>query len=192
MARKPGFYRKDGWFVTSAGGRQHHKLCRVAEGEQLARSRLLELVGDQEIRFSRTKLYLVWRGLFYRKYRYPTPVCDEWNDFLKFRSWALDNGYREGLSIDRIDNSAGYSPQNCRWVTQKTQMNNTSVNVRITIREETKTVTEWSEDPRCRVSKNMLIKRVRQIRRFLGLDKHLTANMAILEPFSQSRLSEPR
>ena len=46
-------------------------------------------------------------------------VCDEWlNDFNKFKEWALNNGFKRHLTIDRIDNSKGYSPDNCRWVTQ--------------------------------------------------------------------------
>jgi hypothetical protein len=53
----------------------------------------------------------------------------EWqNDFAVFQSWALSNGYHEGLSIDRIDNDKGYYPGNCRFVTHKEQMRNTSRN----------------------------------------------------------------
>ena len=75
-------------------------------------------------------------------------LCDEWDDengFEKFYNWSIENGWKPGLSIDRIDNNKGYSPDNCRWTTQKTQANNTRRNRMITINEETHTLTEWAE-----------------------------------------------
>lgn len=52
-------------------------------------------------------------------------VCAEWsNSFLSFYNWAISNGYNDSLTIDRIDNSKGYSPNNCRWVTIEEQTRN--------------------------------------------------------------------
>lgn len=72
-------------------------------------------------------------------------MCDEWkNDFLAFKEWALANGYKDGLSIDRINNDGNYEPSNCRWTTMKTQSNNRRGLHHITHNGETKTITEWS------------------------------------------------
>ena len=52
-------------------------------------------------------------------------MCDEWkNSFETFAEWANSNGYSDELTIDRIDNDLGYTPDNCRWVDYKTQENN--------------------------------------------------------------------
>ena len=74
-------------------------------------------------------------------------VCDEWlgeNGFANFSAWAKANGYKDGLSIDRIDNSLGYSPDNCRWVDMQTQQNNRTNNRIITANGETHTMADWA------------------------------------------------
>lgn len=51
-------------------------------------------------------------------------VCEEWQEFLGFHAWAVANGYRDDLQIDRIDNDGPYCPENCRWVTAAENMKN--------------------------------------------------------------------
>ena len=75
-------------------------------------------------------------------------VCDEWRGkygFINFRKWAFENGYKEGLSIDRIDNSKSYCPENCRWVTMTVQQNNRTNNRVLTINGTTDTMANWSK-----------------------------------------------
>lgn len=74
-------------------------------------------------------------------------VCDEWlNDFTAFYDWSMENGYSDKLTIDRKDNDGPYAPWNCRWATQKEQGNNTRVNVLVTCRGKTQTVSEWADE----------------------------------------------
>lgn len=73
-------------------------------------------------------------------------VCEEWEkDFSAFLNWAIANGWAQGLSLDRIDNNKGYSPENCRWATQKEQCNNKRNNIKASFAGTTKTLTEWAE-----------------------------------------------
>lgn len=73
-------------------------------------------------------------------------VCSEWHDYPTFREWALENGYRDDLSIDREDNDGNYCPENCRWADDDTQANNTSRNINITFNGKTMTLKQWSKE----------------------------------------------
>lgn len=71
-------------------------------------------------------------------------MCDEWkNDFQAFYDWAISNGYKEGLSVDRINNNGNYEPNNCRWATRKQQNRNKRSNITYTINGVTKCLAEW-------------------------------------------------
>ncbi len=72
-------------------------------------------------------------------------ICNEWlSDFKNFYEWAINNGYQNNLTIDRIDNDGNYEPGNCRWATIQEQCYNKSNTVYITIDGETNTILEWS------------------------------------------------
>lgn len=76
-------------------------------------------------------------------------VCKEWEeDYKKFYNWAIENGYKENqqkkYTIDRIDNSKGYNPKNCRLLSIQKQQSNRTNNHFITYKGETHTVSEWA------------------------------------------------
>lgn len=86
-----------------------------------------------------TRLYNIWKTMCQRCFnknnaKYQNyggrgiSICEEWNDFLSFKEWAINNGYSEVLTIDRIDVNGNYEPSNCRWVTLEMQANNKSNN----------------------------------------------------------------
>lgn len=83
-------------------------------------------------------------------------VCDEWlnkerisrssKGWVVFKDWALSHGYTDELTIDRIDNNKGYSPENCRWITLKEQMSNRRFCNLITYNGKTQSLAQWCEE----------------------------------------------
>lgn len=73
-------------------------------------------------------------------------VCAEWLDYPTFYSWAVSKGYAENLTLDRVENNKGYSPDNCRWATSTEQNSNRRNNVLLTHNGETKTLQQWARD----------------------------------------------
>lgn len=88
-------------------------------------------------------------------------VCEQWaSSFPAFRDWAMGNNYRDDLTLDRRDNNGIYSPANCRWATTGQQSRNHRGNRSLTAWGETKLLVEWSEDPRCGVSRWVIATRL--------------------------------
>ena len=114
----------------------------------------------------KTQIYKTWAGIKdrtnpnnhnckdnYRKLG--ITMCDEWRDnFMAFYNWAIANGYKEEklsngrnkYEIDRIDTYGNYCPENCRWITQKEQMNNQTTNKFITYKDRTQTLAQWCDE----------------------------------------------
>lgn len=119
------------------------------------------------------KLYTSWYNMLRRCYRDTTAqwedyggrgitVESEWHNFDNFYIWALNNGFEIGLQLDRIDVNKGYSPANCRYVTQKKNARNKRNSRYFTAFGEAKILMEWAEDDRCVVNYGILRNRLYQ------------------------------
>lgn len=96
-----------------------------------------------------TRIYKCWRGMKDRvksnKNYKDVRVCDDWNNsFQSFYLWAINNGYSDSLTLDRIDPYGNYEPSNCRWADYKVQENNRTNNHIIEIGGVRHTASEWS------------------------------------------------
>lgn len=104
-----------------------------------------------------TRLYSIWSSMKTRCYNpksesYPDyggrgiKVCDKWKEnFEEFYHWANKNGYREHLTLDRIENDENYCPENCRWATGLQQGRNKRNNIIIKINNSERLLLEWCE-----------------------------------------------
>ena len=109
---------------------------------------------------SKTRIYKIWDGMKYRCYKEGSQswkhygargikVCEEWldkdNGFINFYNWSINNGYKEDLTIDRINVNGNYEPDNCRWITLKEQAVNKTDNRYIEYQGEVKALAEWAD-----------------------------------------------
>lgn len=107
---------------------------------------------------SNTKLYRVWatmkarcnnpKSKSYKDYgNRGIKLCDEWNNsFQTFAEWALQNGYKEGLTIERINVNRDYSPKNCTWVPKNSQAQNRRTCIMFEHNGERKNLMAWSHE----------------------------------------------
>ena len=108
---------------------------------------------------SKDRIYNIYRGMKSRclnknNYSYShygergIKVCDEWlgeTGFKNFYDWAMNHGYSDELSIDRINVDGNYDPNNCRWATKDEQQCNKTNSILIEYKGEKKTVAEWAK-----------------------------------------------
>lgn len=107
---------------------------------------------------SATRLYRIWAGIKSRcvyngNDRYKDyggrgiKMCDEWvNSYENFRDWALSNGYKEGLTIERIDVNGNYCPKNCTWIPKCEQAKNRRSCYAIEYNGKTQNLTDWCNE----------------------------------------------
>ena len=105
-----------------------------------------------------TRLYRIWKHMrrrclcpnnkAYKNYGgRGIKICDEWADsYIAFRDWSIAHGYKDSLTLDRIDNNGMYCPQNCRWASAVTQANNKRSNHLITHNGKTQTIAQWARE----------------------------------------------
>lgn len=118
----------------------------------------LSHIGNTKHNMHNTKLYSKYSGMLrrcnnkneksYKNYGgRGISVCPEWShSFMSFYHWAINNGYQDGLTIDRIDNNGNYCPENCRWVDNKTQSNNRRSNRIYTMDGKTQNLSQWCKE----------------------------------------------
>lgn len=123
-----------------------------------------------------TRIYSIWRGMKQRccnknstHYKYygerGIKICQEWlNNFMNFYNWAINNGYADNLSIDRINVNGNYEPSNCRWITLKEQNDNRRNNNIITIWDKTQNLEHWCKE--LNIKRSQVYKLVRKGKSF--------------------------
>jgi hypothetical protein len=102
--------------------------------KDLAKERIISITKTHGL--SKTPIHRIWCGI---KTRVGNPnhkdyqwygargvtMCEEWeNDFMSFYTWSTNNGWKDGLQIDRKDVNGNYEPSNCRWVTNEVNSKN--------------------------------------------------------------------
>lgn len=148
--------KEDGRFYQPSGQTQRAFLCRCDCGN-ISRVRLSHLItgrvsscgcnfgerhGD-----SGSFLHTIWRGMKNRVKEYHSQrhlyydrgitCCEEWNIYSEFKKWAIKNGFKPGLQIDRINNNGNYCPENCRFVDVFTNANNRRITIRVSYEGKT-------------------------------------------------------
>lgn len=128
------------------------KSCGCLKKEQ----NKINLTANHSHKKSMTRPYHIWQKIKDRCQNPNIPcykryggrginICKEWLDPEKFMDWAMDNGYSDDLTIDRIDNNGDYEPKNCRWVDVKTQCRNRRSNIIVEYEGQEMTLIEASE-----------------------------------------------
>ena len=145
-----------------------HSLSKAVAGKGGTRScGCMAREKEEKHGMSRTRTYRIWHMMRqrcgnpnYTNYSFyggrGIAVCERWSDFENF--FADMGEAPPGLSIDRIDNSKGYEPGNCRWASRQQQQNNMRSNVRLSFDGRTLTISEWGRETG--LGKSIIIKRL--------------------------------
>ena len=121
-------------------------MCECGKIKEVALANLLNgntiscgCIKSRKHNMSNTRIYHIWQGIRYRCYTKTCStyknygakgikVCEDWNkSFENFYFWAIQNGYNDTLTIDRINPNGDYEPSNCRWASWEVQSNNKNI-----------------------------------------------------------------
>lgn len=160
----PKTTRKTYWLCQcSCGNQKEIRSDSLLSGKTIScgchrkQQALINLKPNKTHDLSNTRLYKEWQGMKKRclnkkDKRFSSyggrgiSICKQWLEFENFCEWAMNNGYQENLSIDRINNNGNYEPNNCKWSTNKEQCNNRRTNILICYKGKTKTLMQWCEE----------------------------------------------
>lgn len=119
-----------------------------------------------------TRLYNIYQNMLNRCYNKNAPryddcggrgikVCDEWrNDFMNFYNWSMNNGYKENLTIDRINNDDNYGPSNCRWLTLYEQSQNRRNTLNVHYHNKVQSLSKWIDELNLSVTRSTIYNRL--------------------------------
>ena len=140
------------WKVSGGNLRSGHVIsCGCLQKEIMSKVKTRH--GDSH----KNRLYTIWCGMKSRCFNKNNSaymnyggrgisMCEEWiESYADFKNWAINNGYNDSLTIERINVDGNYEPNNCKWATWKEQGNNTRRNDFIEYNGEKHTITEWAE-----------------------------------------------
>lgn len=105
----------------------------------------------------KTRIYRIWHGMKSRCLNYNNDsyknyggrgisICSEWMDFSAFKKWSIINGYKDFLTIERVNVNGNYNPQNCTWISMEEQRRNTTVTKNISYDGKTLTLRQWAKE----------------------------------------------
>ena len=123
---------------------------------------------------AKKRINVIWQNMKQRCYNPNKPdfkyyggkgviVCEEWlHNSKAFCDWAMSHGYKDNLTLDRIDHNGNYEPSNCRWVDVITQANNKKNNHLLTYKEKTQTIAQWSRETG--LNANLIVRRINRLK----------------------------
>lgn len=126
----------------SCGCLKNQNRCKHSDAKRNKKSRLYKIFHNMHSRcYNKNKPDYKWYGAI------GIEICAEWyHNYINFKEWAMSHGYSDNLTIDRIDPSKNYCPENCRWITIQEQQNNRKNNHLLTYDNKTLTINQWAKE----------------------------------------------